>query len=35
MLWYGQGDGVEASELSTVRGEKETILSVMAIKKCE
>ena len=36
-FWYGfgQGDGVEASELSNVRGEKETILGVMATKQCE
>jgi len=32
---FGNGDGIEASELSNVRSEKETILSVMAIKNCE
>jgi len=31
---FGQGDGIEASELATVRGEKEAIRKVMDEKKC-
>lgn len=31
---YGQGDGIEASELANVRGEKEAARKAMAIKKC-
>lgn len=35
-IWtgYGQGDGVEASELAVVRGEKEAVTKASAIKKC-
>lgn len=33
-LGYGQGDGIEASELATVRGEKEAVIKAMATKKC-
>lgn len=33
-LGYGQGDGIEASELANVRGEKEALHKAMAIKKC-
>lgn len=32
---YGQGDGIEASELANVRGEKETIRSAMESKNCD
>ena len=32
---FGQGDGMEASELANVRGEKEAIQHAMAIKGCE
>ena len=32
--WYGQGDGIEASELANVRGEKESVRKAMEIKKC-
>lgn len=32
---YGQGDGIEASELANVRGQKETVLKVMEDKKCK
>lgn len=31
---YGQGDGVEASELANVRGEHEAVLHQMAVKSC-
>lgn len=31
---YGQGDGIEASELANVRGEKEAVRKAMAVKKC-
>lgn len=31
---YGQGDGVEASELANVRGEREAVRSAMEAKKC-
>jgi hypothetical protein len=31
---FGQGDGIEASELSMVRGEKEAILRVMDVNQC-
>ncbi|MDR0577998.1 MAG: hypothetical protein LBI87_10815 [Candidatus Accumulibacter sp.] len=36
-FWYGhgQGDGIEASELATVRGEREAIRRAMEIKSCE
>ena len=32
---FGQGDGIEASELANVRGEKETIISAMQRKHCD
>jgi len=32
---YGQGDGIEASELSNVRGEREAVRSAMDIKACK
>lgn len=31
---YGQGDGIEASELATVRGETEAVRKAMDIKNC-
>lgn len=31
---YGQGDGIEASELATVRGEREAVRSAMEAKNC-
>ena len=31
---YGQGDGIEAAELSTVRGEKEAVTKTLSIKGC-
>jgi len=31
---YGKGDGLEASELANVRGEKEAVRKAMEIKKC-
>jgi len=31
---FGQGDGVEASELANVRGEKEAVRSAMEVKGC-
>ena len=34
-LGYGQGDGMEASELATVRGEKEAVRKALDIKKCQ
>jgi hypothetical protein len=36
-FWYGvgTGDGIEASELATVRGEREAIRSMMESRKCE
>ncbi len=34
-LGYGQGDGIEASELATVRGEKEAVLKAMQAKGCK
>lgn len=35
-FWWGmgQGDGIEASELANVRGEKEAVLKAMEIKGC-
>ena len=35
-FWYGfgQGDGIEASELATVRGEKEAVRKAMEVNKC-
>lgn len=32
---FGQGDGIEASELINVRGAKESIISTMSKKNCE
>jgi hypothetical protein len=35
-LWgFGMGDGVEASELANVRGEKEAVRKAMEIKGCK
>ena len=36
-LWvgYGQGDGIEAAELASARGEKEAILQAMTTKNCQ
>lgn len=34
-LGYGQGDGIEASELANVRGEKEAVRTAMEKKDCE
>ena len=31
---FGQGDGIEASELANVRGEKEAVRKAMEAKKC-
>jgi hypothetical protein len=31
---FGQGDGIEASELANVRGEKEAVRTAMAKKSC-
>jgi len=31
---FGQGDGVEASELANVRGEKEAVRKAMEVKGC-
>ena len=31
---FGQGDGIEASELANVRGEKEAVRSAMEVKGC-
>ncbi|MCK9488884.1 MAG: hypothetical protein M0Q42_05715 [Xanthomonadales bacterium] len=33
-IGYGQGDGIEASELSMVRGEREAVLKAMDSKRC-
>ena len=32
---FGQGDGIEASELANVRGEKEAIRKAMDVKGCQ
>ena len=32
---YGQGDGIEASELANVRGEREAVRSAMDAKACK
>lgn len=32
---YGQGDGIEASELATVRGKKEAVEYKMTEVKCK
>lgn len=34
-LGYGTGDGIEASELANVRGEREAIRKTMGIKGCK
>ena len=31
---FGQGDGIEASELANVKGEKEAVRKAMEVKKC-
>ena len=31
---YGQGDGIEASELANVRGEREAVRKAMDVKTC-
>jgi hypothetical protein len=31
---YGQGDGIEASELANVRGEKEAVRTAISSKNC-
>ena len=33
-LGFGQGDGIEASELANVRGEKEAVRKAMSNKEC-
>ena len=35
-FWYGfgQGDGIEASELATIRGDKEAVLRAIDAKRC-
>jgi hypothetical protein len=37
VFWYGygQGDGVEASELANVRGEREAVVTAMEKKSCQ
>jgi hypothetical protein len=32
---YGQGDGIEASELANVKGEKESVRRAMELKNCQ
>ena len=32
---FGEGDGIEASELASVKGEKEAVRKAMEIKGCE
>lgn len=32
---FGQGDGIEASELANIRGEKEAVLKAMEAKGCQ
>lgn len=32
---FGQGDGIEASELANVRGEKEAVRKAMEVKRCQ
>lgn len=34
-LGYGQGDGIEASELANVRGEKEAVRKAIDNKQCD
>lgn len=31
---FGQGDGIEASELANVRGEKQALQNAIAVKRC-
>lgn len=33
-LGYGQGDGIEASELANVRGEREAVRKAIEVKRC-
>ena len=35
LLGFGTGDGVEASELAIVKGEKEAVRKAMDVKGCE
>ena len=35
LLGFGQGDGIEASELATVRGEKEAVRMALDRKGCQ
>ena len=35
LLGFGTGDGVEASELAIVKGEKEAVRKAMDVKNCE
>ena len=35
LLGFGTGDGVEASELAIVKGEKEAVRKAMDVKDCE
>lgn len=32
---YGQGDGIEASELANVKGEKEAVRKAIEVKRCK
>jgi hypothetical protein len=34
-IGYGQGDGVEASELASVRGEREAVRKALEVKECK
>ena len=34
-LGFGNGDGIEASELANVRGDKEAVRKAMDLKQCE
>jgi hypothetical protein len=34
-LGFGQGDGIEASELANVRGEKEAVRKAMDVNRCQ
>ena len=34
-MGYGQGDGVEASELASVRGEREAVRKAVEVKECK
>lgn len=31
---FGQGDGLEAAELASIRGEKEAVIKAMQVKSC-